>query len=245
MKNKMMRLASLLMVAVLLTTSVVSGTYAKYVTSDEAGDKARVAKWGVTVTAEGKDSTFVKTYETSHETVVSSDTEDVVAPGTKNTSGLTFTVDGKPEVDVKLTIAMTVDEDVFLKAGTYLDTTTGVADDDFTFTGENYFPVVFTLTKDGSQVAKGNLGAIAAYLNADAQQETFEANDPATIKTVYNLTWAWDYGTFADVSENDKKDTLLGNLAANPDDYTYKAGMDKDYSTRIKFNIKVTATQID
>jgi hypothetical protein len=45
-KNKMMRLASLLLVCVLLTTSVISGTFAKYTTSYTANDTARVAKWG-------------------------------------------------------------------------------------------------------------------------------------------------------------------------------------------------------
>ena len=52
-KNKMMRLASALLVAVLLTTSVISGTYAKYITENTGSDEARVAKWGVTVTANG------------------------------------------------------------------------------------------------------------------------------------------------------------------------------------------------
>ena len=41
-KNKMMRLASFLLIAVLLTTSVISGTFAKYVTTDAQWDSARV-----------------------------------------------------------------------------------------------------------------------------------------------------------------------------------------------------------
>ena len=52
-KNKMMRLASSLLVAVLITTSAISGTFAKYTTQDSASDSARVAKWGVTVMASG------------------------------------------------------------------------------------------------------------------------------------------------------------------------------------------------
>ena len=51
-KNKMMRLASGLLVAVLLTTCTISGTFAKYVTSAKADSSARVAKFGVEVTAE-------------------------------------------------------------------------------------------------------------------------------------------------------------------------------------------------
>lgn len=50
-KNKMMRLASCLLVAILLTTSVISGTFAKYTTSSTGTDSARVATWGFQDTA--------------------------------------------------------------------------------------------------------------------------------------------------------------------------------------------------
>ena len=59
-KNKTMRAAGGLLIATMLTSSIVSGTYAKYVTTDSATDTARVAKFGVTVTASG--SLFDKTY---------------------------------------------------------------------------------------------------------------------------------------------------------------------------------------
>lgn len=45
-KNKRMRTASGLMIAALLTTSMISGTFAKYTTADAAQDSARAAKWG-------------------------------------------------------------------------------------------------------------------------------------------------------------------------------------------------------
>ena len=43
----MKKFISLLLVAVMLTTCVISGTFAKYVTKDSANDSARVAKFGV------------------------------------------------------------------------------------------------------------------------------------------------------------------------------------------------------
>lgn len=43
-KNRMMRAASALLVAVLMTTCTISGTFAKYVTSADSTDTARVAK---------------------------------------------------------------------------------------------------------------------------------------------------------------------------------------------------------
>ena len=53
-KNKMMRLASGLLVAVLLTTSMISGTFAKYVTTESGSDSTRVAKWDIDFTEEDK-----------------------------------------------------------------------------------------------------------------------------------------------------------------------------------------------
>ncbi|MBE6972005.1 MAG: hypothetical protein E7446_07835 [Ruminococcaceae bacterium] len=49
MKNKTMRLASVLLIAVLMTTSVISGTFAKYTSAVNGTDTARVAKWVVTL----------------------------------------------------------------------------------------------------------------------------------------------------------------------------------------------------
>ena len=50
-KNKLMRLASLLLVLVLLTSSVISGTLAKYVMNASGSDSARVARFGVEISA--------------------------------------------------------------------------------------------------------------------------------------------------------------------------------------------------
>jgi flagellin-like hook-associated protein FlgL len=64
-KNVMMRLACFLLVAVLISTSAISGTYAKYVTKDTAMDSARVAKWGVQIDAAG--TTFAEAYDAKAE----------------------------------------------------------------------------------------------------------------------------------------------------------------------------------
>ena len=61
-----MRAAGGLMIATMLTTSIVSGTYANYVTSDSATDTARVAKFGVEVKAEG--ALFGKNYLAADDT---------------------------------------------------------------------------------------------------------------------------------------------------------------------------------
>lgn len=123
-KNMMMRVASVLMVAVLLSTCAISGTFAKYVTNDSAEDHARVAKWGVELQIVGNlfgdsyNQVIVKDDDAAL-TVQSSDlAADVVAPGTKNEQGFTFSLNGTPEVDGVITSEMTI-QNVFLKAGTY------------------------------------------------------------------------------------------------------------------------------
>jgi hypothetical protein len=45
--NKIMRIASVLLVAVLLSTCVISGTFAKYVASANVTDTVSVAKWDI------------------------------------------------------------------------------------------------------------------------------------------------------------------------------------------------------
>ena len=261
-KNKMMRLASVLLVCVLLTTSVISGTFAKYVTSDSASDTARVAKFGVVVTASG--SLYDKNYvyktagntpagaETTNLTVESSNTENLVAPGTQNDTGLTFSITGKPEVAVKLEVKLTdaagnpidVNDDIYLKAnGALPDMTTG---DDVTFNNANdYYPVVFTLKKSGDPVpvAEGKLADIAAYMNgAEMNNALIAANtDLGTAYGTYTLTWKWDFDA-SGVGTYDKQDTLLGDLAAGP-----ISGLTEgtDYNLKSSVKVSITVTQVD
>lgn len=52
-KSKSMRMASGLLVVTMLSTCMISGTFARYTTQDNASDTARVAKWGVTAVVSG------------------------------------------------------------------------------------------------------------------------------------------------------------------------------------------------
>ena len=124
-KNYMMRAASALLVAVLITTSTISGTFAKYTTQDSATDTARVAKWGVELQVEG--NLFADGYidaisksETNAELAVHSlGDDDVVAPGTKNDNGFTFSIKGTPEVSGKVVIDKLEIQNIYLNAGVY------------------------------------------------------------------------------------------------------------------------------
>ena len=173
-KNKAMRFASGLLAVALLTTCAVSGTFAKYVTTTEGADSARVAKWGVEVTTSTK-SLFASSYTktdtsasgiTNSVQVADNGTDLLVAPGTSNANSLTFSITGKPEVAVKVDPVLTVTGDVHLAVGTYTDYTKATKKDDagtvsynqtFVVSEGGYYPVKFTLkkssTKDGNKSA--------------------------------------------------------------------------------------------
>lgn len=140
MKTKSIyRLAYGLFVAVLLTSSIVSNTFAKYVTSNTANDTARVAKWGVVIEHSGSlfSNAYLEQANGNTPTVWSSDyknngktitvstatssEENIIAPGTKSSDeGLKFKISGKPEVATKIEFTADEDnEDIFLNHGSY------------------------------------------------------------------------------------------------------------------------------
>ena len=228
-KNKMMRAASALLVAVLLTTCTISGTFAKYVTSDDAQDSARVAKWGVEVTATS-DTMFKKEYKNTSSTVtVKTDAtaygdNNLVAPGT-NGSITDVVLKGKPEVAVSVDYVATV-------------TLTGWTIN----TNEDYCPIIFTLEDEtygvvgtGADYESDDSADLAADLKAaiDALSTTYEVNTDLATKATEapSLSWDWAYeATNGNTYQTDAKDTKLGNLANLP---------------TISVTIITTVTQID
>ncbi len=123
-KNIFMRLACVVLVLTLLSTCVISGTFAKYVTTNGAADNARVAKFGVVIQADGAlfNESYLKATNTPADTgtlsVISNSSDDVVAPGTKNDDGLNFSINGQPEVSTRLDVTIE-SKNIYLKAGTY------------------------------------------------------------------------------------------------------------------------------
>lgn len=181
-KNRMMRIASVLLIAVLMSTYAISGTFAKYVTTVTDGDSARVAKWGITSTTLDKDAIFKAEYKNG-EFIYVSDTDsndegevadDVVAPGTSGTG--TYALGGAPEVAYKITFDLTDNSstDVFLKQGVYAIGTwdnstfkeaTGI--DSYQLENSDYYPIkwqiqittkngTFTAVKAGTQKPNNN-----------------------------------------------------------------------------------------
>lgn len=234
-RNVMMRLASFLLVAVLISTTAISGTYAKYVTSGGSSDSARVAKWGVTVSADYEEL-FTRGYELAK--TVSTDDEsnasvwavaevDVVAPGTAGDLA-DFEVIGQPEVDVAVTYAATLTLENW-----YIDANKdGVKDD-----GEaEYCPIIITV--NGTEYSMDDYATIDLFV-ADVEQAivdkgaTYQANeDLSVIANDLAVSWAWDYEDGI-AHQNDNNDTSLGNQAA------------ADNAATISISVTCTVTQID
>ena len=226
-KNIMMRTASGLLIAVMLTSSIISGTLAKYTTTGGASDSARVAKFGVTISGNG-DNVFKPEYDTDNGTpydytgalsVKSSTDDDVVAPGTSG-SLAAFTVSGTPEVAVA--VAYEADLDI---------------GDDWVVDGTFYCPIAITVgtnTISGlnyTSVADFEAAVEAAIVGAGG---SYAPNTNIADET-QNISWAWAYegATGSAQTQTDALDTALGNQATGT-----------DYGT-ISLDVTVTVTQID
>ncbi len=198
-KNKMLRMASAMLVLTLLTTSIIGGTFAKYVTTDSAQDAARVAKFGVVATVAGDlfgstykaaDDNSVTAYAVNGGTVSSNDAAKVVAPGTKNDKGMTLSVTGTPEVATKVILGKALDadnkeyanSDIYLASGEY-----GVM---VPYTGE--------LTNDNIGNYYVKTGDTFAAATDPTATDVYELCDVATVAAdYYPLTWSVD-GTAVD-----------------------------------------------
>lgn len=228
-KNKSMRIASVLLVVAILTTSILSGTFAKYITGGAGDDSARVAKFGVVIAMNGDlygdaygavgNATApnqVIAYGTkgSGTGTVQADTEGekVVAPGTKSNKGLGFSLTGAPEVDVTVDATLEV-QNVFLKAGSY-----AVMAPAANVTAENYVADTYYIL-NGSDYELDDTDAF------DAGATYFQAVDVTTVAAdYYPVVYAMTGSALTGDNTTDSLDaiaaefakTLNGNTAITP-----------------------------
>ena len=234
-KNWTLRAAVLMLALVLITSCFVGGTFAKYVTGGSGTDSARVAKFGVTVAANG--DVFAKEYATDDEAVVGTiaksviSTDKVVAPGTKsNGAFVAATVTGTPEVAVRVSYK--------------LDTATLQLENWKDGDGKFYCPLVFKVkTTNGNTVISGMdfqtadamkaalVNAVAAYTKDYAPGTDLSGKETDTL----TISWEWPFetGTDADKPANNVRDTFLGDEAA--------AGR----AATVSLTLATTVTQID
>lgn len=218
-QNKIFRLSAILLVLTLLSTCVISGTFAKYTTNKTATDSATVAAWGIKLTVE-TDAKLYDDNNTAVDEVLSKvvKANNLAAPGTYQKLA-TVTLTGTPEVAYKITVVVDLKLENW-KIGT-----------------DVYCPIVFTV--DGTEIKLG--GAITdtekletavenAIKNAIAGDEsgikTYDAGVavPGTAADAVLIDWTWAF-------EGDNvKDTELGNAAAK---------------ATIGFSLSVTVEQVD
>lgn len=258
-KNVMMRVASILLVLVLMSTSAISGTFAKYVTTADGADTARVAKFGVEVAVAG--GLFSETYVavadgnipgSTNLTVESSNDDKLVAPGTQNDDGLTFKITGTPEVKVNVSISIddATRKDVYLKKadGKYLNWTTGNDTTDKFNLANNYHPILYTLWDGNGAPVSGcqdvNILTIENYLENTLSKDYPAGTNLATalsgnVNGTFKLTWKWNF-----LNGLDEADTLLGNLAVDSAKFGPDLAAD-DYNLGAHIDLTVTVTQVD
>lgn len=240
-KRRTSRLAILMMVLALITTTLVVGTLSKYTVGGNGDDAATVAKWGVRVSI-ADDNSFKTEYTTSDTdntiSVKSSGTHKLVAPGTADDGSITFSITGTPEVRTRVTIDFNGVEDVFYKYGT----------------GANdvYYPIEYTLYQVADytgnltqprELAKGNLAAIQSFIDTwnTADGQVYAPN--TILDSQFKLTWNWEFEDATNLATQDGYDTVLGDLAAGLNDNGLVDGT--DYNLDVNYNVTLTVEQVD
>ena len=243
--NTMMRVASVLLVAVLLSTCAIAGTYAKYVTSASGTDTARVAKWNITMKNDSS-ATFVDQYDSADDVQVDGNSATgVVAPGTQGSTK--YEVDGTPETDYVITFSSSGVVDVYLGAGTYTYKATENGNDaqygaaTTVASGDDYYPISYTVTikttngsvQDVNTSAKSQIlnpegtGNVIDLTNVSCIYPSLEAAlaDLAKVEVGYEqnevcdleVTIAWEWAFHNTQNAADQYDTILGDLATKLD----------------------------
>ena len=230
-KNVLMRSAGLLLALVLVTSCFVGSTFAKYTTSADATESARVAKFGVRVTTNA--GMFAKEYATDDLSVVGTiaksviSTDKVVAPGTKKEGFVASTIAGTPEVAVRVSY-----EAKQFELTNW--TTTGT---------DEYCPLVFTVNGTEYKIGSAGITNVAQLQTAvkDAIKAYTKDYAPGTDLSgvgadTLTISWEWPFETGTNDTEklaNNAKDTALGNRAA--------AGN----AATVSLTLATTVTQID
>lgn len=244
-KNRMMRLASALLILTMVTTCAISGTFAKYTTSATATDKARVAYWGF---QSSNSMDFTNLFSGTYTNVKSQNGEDVIAPGTAGSVQFSFAYDEStkaydadmtmsgPEVDYNFTVAVEEHCDALIEANKNIQwkltkkVGAAAATDVVTWgTWDDLITAIKGLSGDATD------GAME--YKANTLPSAFTAADE-----VYTIEWQWlftsdtnkydhdkDHGSVTAEISQDEYDTFMANAAAMDD---------------CSITITITATQI-
>lgn len=211
--SKKMQILGILMVAVVITSYSVSGTYAKYVSKIDLSDEARVAKWEIGLSDEENMKTlslFKKSYTFDNDGIVVESLKDdkVVAPGTHGQ--YTFALSGTLETAFTLTVNATLDDNIVLPAGTVYE------EDGVEKTlQDDYAPIQYSLDGTTWMNAEALQTELNALYSTDGSKNVYA---PQTIEGKGEVTiyWKWafdatDTAVADGFTPNNTLDTLLGN----------------------------------
>lgn len=212
-------MASGLLVATLMTSGVLFGTYAKYTTSSTSKGTARVAKWGVTALVNGdlfgSDYAAASSNEISAEYKGSVDSnlkgtgDRVAAPGTQNSTGVTISVSGTPETANKVTFTNdnSKNQDIWLRKGMYgtMVRAQGVTADNFNKS------TYYVKDSKGNYVRAESFSADAGVTYYTVKDAIFLSND------YYPLVWTVTAGTGGNGESNEFRSVkaMADNLSTN------------------------------
>lgn len=233
-KDVLVRLAGLAIMLTLISSALVSGTYAKYTQAVTGSDTARVAKFAFNLTSGTTTATQSQVGEASFDIFSTTDGglynsgagASFIAPGTTGT--LELDVNNLSEVKVSVAFALA-------------ETFTNMPD------GVEKIPLYYTIEGDPQRYSDTLVGV---YDDPDTSYKTLAelgsalaTSLPASNGTVaesrrFTLNWTWPFAAQAGVTgQSDLDDTALGiavatagSLAAAPS---------------VKLAVTVTVSQID
>lgn len=216
-RNRFLRTAALCAVLALLSLSVVSGTFAKYVTKTSGTDSARVAAWGFSDSATiNIGDLFKSSYTTgSNENVKA--TVDVIAPGTEGSVSFSLSYEGATAPEVAYSISVNT-------------------------TGSEIGPNIKSNSNIQWKLDSGTYGTWDSLLTA-IQMLSGSATGTMSYKpgelptqlssSTHTVSWRWTFETSGSgQASQDAADTALGAKAV--------ASLET-----VKLVVSVTATQID
>lgn len=238
-KNRMMRLASVLLVCVLLTTSVISGTFAKYTTTSSVNDSARVAYWGFKQTSE----TEIALFDHGDDGIQKN---GLLAPGSAKSVTFGFAYSDydtevqAPEVDYTFEIDVTT---TGLAGGTSaIDVTELNSNPNFYWILDEVAYKNF----DDFETAIEDLDGNVAKYEAGTLPEKFYTKD-AEGKYVdgktHTIGWQWFFG---DETTSGLKDSTGHDITVNNNNDATDTAMGNDTDLNdLAIKITITATQVD
>lgn len=239
-KNRMMRLASTLLVLTLLTTCAISGTFAKYTTQATASDTARVAYWGFEQTAIENFELF----NANDEGILNSG-DGLLAPGSKGSATITFVYTDNSASTIQ---APEVDYTFKIEVATTGAGGTGAADIDALDNNENFLWVLdgigyqkFADFKSAVEALDGD----ATKYEAGTLPEAFytkENNEYVDNKT-HTIGWEWLFDGNATTNLKDASGNAI--IAKTDNDAVDTAMGNADDLDDLAFSITITATQVD